>query len=301
MLLARGISDELIGTQLAAGRLRRLRQGVYIAESCWPADVAGQHLVLARAEMVMAPGSALSHQTAALVWGIPTPGVRAWHDEPPSICLPLGSGRRSQRGPAVRHIARLPANDIARDPDGYDITTVARTAVDVADGRALPEALVILDGAGRLLVDSLTSRTSRADYGNPRLVRTVRELFHAAASPRILRRLASTIDKVEPCRESAAESLTAGHLYLAGLPIPLFQAPIHSPWGIFYPDAYWPDARLIGECDGAMKYTDQQAIVREKEREQWFRDEDYGVVRWLAKEIMFHPLRVMARIEAALR
>jgi very-short-patch-repair endonuclease len=64
---------------------------------------------------------------------------------------------------------------------------------------------------------------------------------------------------------------------------------------------YWPHARLIGECDGAMKYSDQSSIVKEKEREQWFRDEDYGVVRWLGKEIMFHPPRVMARIEAALR
>ena len=299
--MAAGITDEMVETQLRAGRLRRLRQGVYLSESCWPTDEAGQHLVLARAELVTAPGAVLSHQTAALVWGLPTPGVRTWHNDSPSIALPAGAGHRSRKGPVVRHVATLHATDIARDDDGYDVTSVARTAVDLADGLTLPDALVILDGAGRLLIESLTNRKRRADYGNPRLVSTARELFAQAAPSRTLRRLTCTIDKVEPCRESAAESLTAGHLYLSGLPIPLFQAPIPSPWGTLFPDLYWPHARLVGECDGAMKYSDQSSIVKEKEREQWFRDEDYGVVRWLGKEIMFHPPRVMARIEAALR
>ena len=96
------------------------------------------------------------------------------------------------------------------------------------------------------------------------------------------------------------ESLTAGHLYLSGLPIPIFQAPIRSPMGTLYPDCYWPEKRLIGEADGALKYADQAAIVKEKQREQWFRDEAFGVVRWLGREIFVQPQRVMARIEAAL-
>jgi very-short-patch-repair endonuclease len=57
---------------------------------------------------------------------------------------------------------------------------------------------------------------------------------------------------------------------------------------------------LIGECDGAVKYTDQQSIVAEKEREQLLRDLGYRIVRWLAKEIMTRPDLVLARIERAL-
>ncbi len=57
---------------------------------------------------------------------------------------------------------------------------------------------------------------------------------------------------------------------------------------------------MIGECDGAIKYTDPSAYVREKEREQVLRDDDYRFVRWLGKEIMLHPLEVVARIERAL-
>lgn len=300
MLLASGITDEMIETQLRAGRLRRVRRGVYLSESCWPHDEAGQHLALARAEQVMPPGAVLSHQTAALVWRLPTPGVREWHDSPPSIALPAGGDQRSRPGPVVRHVTTFGPTDIARDDDGYDVTSVARTAIDLADGLPLPDASVILDGAGRLLVQSLTNRDRRPDYANPRLVRATRELLTESAPPRPRRRLAATIDKVEPCRESAAESLAAGYVHLSGLPLPVFQAPIPSPWGTLYPDMYWPHRRLIGECDGGVKYSDRSSIIKEKEREQWFRDEQYGVVRWLGKEIMFHPPRVMARIEAAL-
>jgi len=57
---------------------------------------------------------------------------------------------------------------------------------------------------------------------------------------------------------------------------------------------------LIGECDGAIKYTDPQSIVAEKEREQLLRDLGYRIVRWLAKEIMTRPDIVLARIERAL-
>jgi len=113
-------------------------------------------------------------------------------------------------------------------------------------------------------------------------------------------RLTPTVALVVPARESPAESLTAGHLQLAGLPTPLFQAQIYTPHGTIYPDFLWPDLMLIGECDGAVQYSDQQSIVAEKEREQLLRDLGYRIVRWLAKEIMTRPDLVLARIERAL-
>lgn len=255
--------------------------------------------MLARAEQTAIPRAVLSHNTAALVWGLPTPGFREWYDDPPCLTLPSGTNHRTRMG-AVLRTAPLRATDITRDPLGYPVTTLARTVADLAHTLALPEALVLLDASGRLLIKSLIDRPRRADYANPRLVCMVRETLQTAALPRTLSRLRPAIEKVEPCRESPAESLTAGHLYLSGLPIPIFQAPIPSPRGLLYPDCYWPHARLVGECDGAVKYADQTSIVKEKQREQWFRDEAYGMVRWLGKEIFVQPRRVMARIEAAL-
>lgn len=99
-----------------------------------------------------------------------------------------------------------------------------------------------------------------------------RELLDEAALTVRCARLEAAIALVEPCRESPIESLAAGHFHLAGLPCPLFQEPVRTRLGVFFPDCYWPEHRLIGEADGAVKYADADAYVKEKEREQAFRD-----------------------------
>jgi hypothetical protein len=299
ILVASGVTDEMIGTQLAAGRLQRLRHGVFVATASWPAETAAQHLVLARAEQTANPKAVLSHHTAALVWGLPTPGFREWYDDPPCLTLPSGVDHRTRTG-AVLRTASLRPGDITRDALGYHVTSLARTAIDLAVKLPLPQALVILDAAGRLHIQGLIRRPRHPDYANPRLVRSVRESLLSAVLPRSMNRLMPTIGKVEPCRESPAESLTAGHIYLSGLPVPIFQAPIQSPMGTLYPDCYWPTRRLVGECDGAVKYLDQAGIIKEKQREQWFRDEGYPMVRWLGKEIFGRPAVLMTRRETAL-
>jgi very-short-patch-repair endonuclease len=124
-------------------------------------------------------------------------------------------------------------------------------------------------------------------------------LYDAAATIRASR-LRPAIALVNPSRESMAESLSAGHLHMSGLPAPIFQAEIRTPMGRLYPDFLWEDLKLIGECDGAMKYDSANAYVLEKEREQMLRDLGYRFVRWLAREIMLEPAVVMARIARAL-
>lgn len=89
-------------------------------------------------------------------------------------------------------------------------------------------------------------------------------------------------------------------MHRVGIPTPRFQTEIRSPIGKVFPDFYWEDLRLIGECDGAIKYDEASAYVLEKEREQALRDLGYRIVRWLAKEIMLRPEVVMARIARAL-
>ncbi len=293
-----GVTDSMIRTQVHSGLLRRLRQGVYLNASNWPQDAAAQHLLLSRAEWVANPESVLSHESAAVAWGLPTPGFTPWHDAAPSVTFSADGPHRATRGTAIRRTERFGPADLARDPAGYPITSLARTATDLACGRPLPEALVILDGAGRLLVASLAGTPRRRDYSNPRLVQSVRALLCSAAGSRS--GLGSAIDLVVPCRESPAESLTAGHLHASGLPTPQFQAPVTTPQGRHYLDFYWPEAQLVGECDGAIKYAEPSAYVWEKEREQALRDRGYRIVRWLAKEIMTQPAVVMDRIARAL-
>ncbi len=298
-LMASGISPAMIRTHLSSGALVRVRTGVYVAAAGWPELPAAQHLVTARAELVAHPGSVMSHESAAVWWQLPYPGFGEWHEASPSVIV-VGENARHRPGPAVHHLGALPLSQVTRDGDGYDVTTVARTAVDLAAGRSLPEALVLLDDAARKIVVAMVENARRRDFANPRLAGHARDLLGQAASIRRPAGLGKVIALTDPARESVAESLSAGHLYLADLPVPLFQATIASPKGSLFPDFYWPAHRLIGEVDGKGKYLDPDEIIREKRRHQMLLDLGYRIVRWLASEIMLHPEIVMGRIARAL-
>jgi very-short-patch-repair endonuclease len=297
--MAGGVSPDMIATQVAHGRLIHLRKGVFVSAEAWPREPADQHLVRAHAEQVANPDAVISHQSAAVLWGLPSPGFHDWHESTVSLTLPAACRGSRHRG-AAWHIASLPAAHVTRDRDGYLATSLARTAIDLAAGLSLPEALVILDAAARQLVVSFVTDVRRGDYVNPRLIRAAREGLSEAVGRRWRRQLMSAIAYVQPCRESPAESLAAGHLHLSGLPIPEFQAKIVTSRGTFYPDCYWREAGLVGECDGKVKYAGRDDIVAEKRREQVLRDEGHRFVRWLGGEIMSTPSEVMSRIARAL-
>jgi len=300
MLLSSGLTAQTIRTQLTAGRLIRVRRGVFVAASAWPDDAAGQHVMRARAELVLCPDAVLSHRTAALVWGLPHPGLEPWEAGAPTVSEATYTAARSRSGPVVHHLAQLPPGHVTRDKAGYAVTTLARTAVDLAAGLDLPQALVLLDAAARQMCVSMVASLRRADYLNPELIRATQDLLEEATPARRRTSLKPAIALTQPCRESAAESLSAGYFHLAGIPTPLFQHGIRTPYGTYFPDFYWPEQRLIGECDGAMKYDDRDAIVIEKRREQGLRDEGERFVRWMALDSMLDPSMVVGRVARAL-
>lgn len=298
-LFRMGVSRQMIATQVAAGRLLRLRHGVYLAASMWPTEPAAQHVMLARAELVANPEAVLSGQSAAAVWLLPNPSFTRWHDLPVAVTFPTGGSHSSRSGRTRHRVAVLPPGHVVCHPDGFRVTSVARTAIDVAAGLDLPKALVVLDGAARRMCESMHSVRRRSDYAAPHLVTAARSSFTAAQACGVAR-LNEAIEAMNPARESAAESLSAGHILLSGLPVPLYQARIDSLMGPLYPDCLWPEQRVIGECDGAVKYADPSAWVREKRREQVLRDMGFTIVRWLAHEVMTTPAVVIARLRRAL-
>ncbi len=183
MLLSSGLTPQMIRTQLAAGRLVRVRRGVFVASSGWPDDAAGQHLVRARAELVLFPDAVLSHRSAAIVWGLPHPGLVPWEADAPTVSRATYTNARSRSGSVVHHLAQLPAGHVTRDNQGYAVTSLARTAVDLAAGLGLPHALVLLDAAARQICASMVASIRRADYLNPKLIRTTQELLEEATLP----------------------------------------------------------------------------------------------------------------------
>ena len=298
-LISSGVTPRMLRTRLGSGDLVQVRRGVFVRAEAWPTDAAGQHVVAARAEQTVHTSAVISHESAALVLGLPTPGFSHWEDRPVSLTLPV-TGHSTSSATVIHHTGPLPPGQVQRDKEGYLVTSPARTAVDLAADLPLPEALVLLDSAARLMCSSLVNEVRRRDYANPHLVRAAVDLLEQAATTVRATRLRPAIALVDPARESVAESLSAGHMRLAGLPMPQFQAEIRTPIGRVYPDFLWEDLKLIGECDGAVKYHNANAYVLEKEREQMLRDLGYRFVRWLAKEIMLTPEVVMERITRAL-
>jgi hypothetical protein len=294
----RGVTAAMLRTQLGAGQVVRVRKGVFVAARSVPQDPAAWYLLRARAEQVIHPEAVISHSSAAAAWGLPSPGFDKWWDYP--VAMTRTAGARPRSAGAVHHRAVLPARQVSRDEQGSRLTSPARTAVDLSADLPLPEALVILDAAARMICASLVARPRREDFGNPRLVAAAREQLADAAATKRASRLRPAIGLVEPARESVIESLSAGHFECAGLPRPLFQEPVRTAAGVFFPDCLWRAQRLIGEADGAIKYADQAAIVAEKEREQALRDAGWQIVRWLGKEIMARPQSVVERVARAL-
>lgn len=260
---------------------------MHLRGDLWPEGDRERHIVLVHAELAAHPTAVASHGSAALIHGIPTPGFGRW-EEGPSVTVPR-IGKSVSTGWAVRHTGSLPAGQVQRDADGYPVTSPARTAVDLAAHQPLPEALVLLDSAARLICASLVTQVRRRDYVNPQLAKVSADLLDEAAATVRATRLRPATRLADPARESVAESLSAGYLHLSGLPMPRYQAQIRTSTGTVYPDFPWDDLMLIGEVDGAVKYERADAYVVEKEREQALRDQGYRVVRWLAKEIMLRP------------
>jgi hypothetical protein len=288
----------MIRSQIANGRLVRVAQGVFLAAGSWPVEPESQFVLRARAEQARHPGSVISHASAAAIWGLPRPDFGRWHDD--RVSLTRASGSRPHRPGAVHHQGGLPAAQVGRDPAGYQVTTPARTAVDLAAGLPLPQALVLLDAAARLACSGFVSQPRRRDFSNPELVKAARGLLLDAAETVRRPSLGPAIRLAEPGRESPIESLSAGYFELAGLPRPLFQEPVRTRLGVFYPDCLWPEQRLIGEADGAEKYNTPAASIAEKEREQALRDQEWRFVRWLGKEIMARPQVVVDRVSREL-
>lgn len=140
--LATGLSDDELGRLVRAGDLVRLRRGAYV-DQVLPRDVAAVHRLLVGATTANLRRSAvLSHQSAAVVHGLPlwdvpldrvhiTRRPPAWNDTSAVLCC---------------HVARLRDDEVVT-VGGMEVTTPVRTALDLA--RSLPHeaAVAMLDAA----------------------------------------------------------------------------------------------------------------------------------------------------------
>jgi hypothetical protein len=248
--------------------------------------------------------AAASHQSAAAVHGQWTPRDSTYaHITAPGLPDDLVHGVRV-------HGSRLPT-ELVTEVDGIPVTTIARTAVDLARGRTFPEALVALDGGARLICTRTFAVTERAlrdqrqrDLRSP----GARELLSAAYDS--VRTWPGTVvvrqalEHVDPGSESPFESRSRGWILGVGLTSPAVGYRVVGASGaVYYADLAWPGLRVLGEADGIGKYGEDPAGVRrrlraERRRQRDLEDAGWTVVRWDSSE---SPATVIARIRRALQ
>jgi hypothetical protein len=259
----------------------RVRRGVVVG-ACLvdraKTDPLLDHRLRISALLVAYKDCVASHESAAVLHGLPV------------LELPhhvIATRRRGawRGGADLRiRIAPLPEGHLAR-VDGYPVTSLARTAVDVARTSSLRSALVTGDAAlrrcGRTAVQAALEDSSEwADLGRARLA----------------------LARFDGRSESPLESLSRAVFVEHGLPTPELQVEFHPRVGLTYrADFYWPDHRVVGEADGMVKYDQPGALRAEKIRQEELEDLGLRVVRWTWRDMQVETERTINKLRRALR
>ncbi|WP_158865627.1 hypothetical protein [Leifsonia sp. AG29] len=132
--------------------------------------------------------------------------------------------------------------------------------------------------------------------------------FRRALPMRGHRRALDVIGFADGRADSPLESVSRVSMHAAGVPQPALQLPFSDGNGLIgVVDFAWPEARVIGEADGDVKYLDSamragrsadRVVLDEKVREDRLRALGWRVVRW-RWAIASDPGRLGAVLEEA--
>jgi hypothetical protein len=287
----RGTTDADIASSIRRGNWTAVRPGRYLPSNAHGAmDSGAKHRSLI-AGMVpdLAPGTVVSHTSAAALLGIPMWGVRFNRLH---VSRTADGGMRLSRW-IHPHATRDPVPSVVID--GVLVTSPGRTVIDCARLLPFEQGVVIADGAlhaGIVTMDGL------------------REVLHGAAGLKGVGRARAVVEFADGRSESVGESRSRVMLAATRLPAMAPQHPIRDERGQFVArvDFAIPHLKVAGEFDGKVKYgrllkageSAGDAVFREKRREDAVRDLGWQLVRWTWDEIG-SPRLVTDRWERAIR
>jgi hypothetical protein len=227
--------------------------------------------------------SALSHETAGEVYGLP--GVRS---RVPIVSVERG---RSHRNPLaiVRTTLWLPSAHIVVRRN-LPMTTVARTLFDLAGVLPFPAFEVALDGAlsRRLCTVGQLERVHfvlarRGRRGTAAVRRAVEARGKGFVAP------ASELERVG--RRVFAEG---------GLPPPRFEVDLGGERWVGRVDCVWSEAKLVVELDSRRHHEALLARDADRRRDNDLMAQGWRVLRFTWDDLHRRPAEVLAQIRAAL-
>jgi predicted transcriptional regulator of viral defense system len=263
-----GIGRRAIERRIQARRLHALHRGVY----------AVGHLALTRegrwlaAVLASGRGAALSHRSAAALWGI-----RVAASAFVEVTVPVA--RRGRGGIRVHHTV-LPADELT-SRDGIPVTTAARTLVDLA-AVLTPTRLERAIARAELLRLSDTTSLAALLLRYPRRSGSaaLRRLLAAAAQPDVTR--------------SELEDRFLAFLDTHRLPRPETNVLLHLPGRTIEVDCLWRRQRLVVELDGYAAHGTRRAFDVDRARDRALQAAGLRVLRITWRHLAGEP-RPLAR------
>lgn len=270
-LLELGFSRDWIAHRVAIGRLHPLWRGVYAVGR----PHVTQYGRWMAAVLACGPGAVLSHETAAVLWGILRRTARL------EVSLP-SDGRRRPRGITVHRRRGLRPGELTYR-HGIPVTTPTRTLVDIALRLDLDTLEAAINEADRL------------DLCNPEELRSALDELPGQAGVRPLR---SLLDRQTfTLTDSELERGFLRVVRAVGLPLP--QAGVYVNG--FKVDFYWPDLKLVVETDGLRFHRTPAQQARDRLRDQAHLAAGLTPLRFTRAQVRFDPGYVQATVATVAR
>ena len=280
VILRREVPAATAVAEVRSGRWERIRPGAYLPSGTdldpYPRQRRAALARVVAVEAVLTTAHAVSHESAALVWGLPLVGDGS------TVHVTQSTSPRRASGDVRRHRHRLGEGDVVV-LDGVRVTSLARTVADCAASLPAREGLAIADAALRLGLD----RGECLD------------LLRARPGRRGVRRAVPVVELADAGAESPGESRLRHLVLRAGLPVPETQVLVETQDGPAWGDLGWPAWRLLVEYDGVGKYTARstaaEAVLKERRREVLVERAGWRVVRATAADLR-RPRPLLAQI-----
>ena len=279
---AAGLSSTSIAGAVRRRQIIPVAPSLYAVREAWvelsPREL---HLAMSRAAAASVEGSVVSHQSAALLHGLPHPiGPLG----PVSLTLPESTCTAARDDWRRLLDGDLPDTHVTRI-EGVRATSVDRTVVDSFRQLRPRDALAIADGA---------LRAGKTELHDLQVMRAFQTRWPGVRKAHV------GLAMVDPRRESWLESASVATAHQLGFSVPMSQVWIHRLDGtpIGRVDFLWRVAGVVGEADGRGKYLGAYAsenwdaqeaashMLAERDRERDLEGAGFAVARWGTSELL---------------
>jgi predicted transcriptional regulator of viral defense system len=268
-LIALGLSRQSINRRIRAGRLHRVHRGVY---------AVGHRRLTQRGRWmaaVLAGGedAVLSHRSAAALWQL-LPGRG-----PIQVSTPRDLRKRK----TIHFHSQSLQFDEVTTHDGIPVTTVARTLLDIAATERDQLERAFNEAEFRRRWDAVgvaeLVRRHRGQPGTRRLTKLIEDGARGIAREELEHRFQTLVEQFD-------------------LPRPLLNQPLTIEDRTIYPDATWPDAKVIVELDSRAAHETTSRFDSDRERDRLLALAGWVVVRVTWKHLTTDAERVAADLLA---